>query len=104
MEGTWINKYPEIESKDKNRDFWFELFESKNDFPFEIFIDHKKLDDLEEQIYLDFTEKKSFVHLKPSHFKKINSFKLSQFLHIPEKTKVGGDHLHLKELIDYNCL
>lgn len=57
---------------------------------------------MEEEIYLDFTEKKCFVHLKAENFKKIKSLKMSSYLNVPDKIKVGGNRLNLEDLISYN--
>ena len=60
------------------------------------------MEDLDEELYLDFTEKKIFVHIKQYAFKKLNSFKLFTYLNIPDKIKIGGNRLNLKNLLDYN--
>lgn len=80
----------------------FEHFKEKQNFPFEIQFNNLTFDDLEKEYHLDQTEKNFFVVLKPEHFKKINSLKYSRYLSVPNKTKVGGNQMELKSLIEYN--
>lgn len=57
---------------------------------------------MEKSYALDITEKKIFIILKPTHFKKINNLNYSVFMSVPNKTKIGGNQMELNNLWDYN--